>query len=137
MQISTIRWPLVLGAGVLSEGVVVAVLSIIILSYRFVIAPGQPSEVYEAFGHRTGHYVAPYAAGLSSMALAIWVGGRLTMAFVLHGLGIGVVGVLCALVFFLAAGPEERFMYIVSFGLRIAGGVGGGLIARSLAASHQ
>jgi len=56
---------------------------------------------------------------------------------VLHGLSIGAVGVLCALAFFVMAKPEERLMYIVSFVMRIAGGLAGGLIAMSLAANRH
>jgi len=133
--IAAIRWPL--GAGVLSGVVVVVLLSLIIVSYRFLIAPGQAAAVYEAFGHRAGHYVAPWAAGAATMALAIWAGGRLTTGFLLHGLSIGAVGVLCALVFFVMAKSEERFMYLVYFVMRIAGGVAGGLIAMSLAANRH
>lgn len=133
----SIRWPLAIGAGVLSELAVIVLLSVIILTYRFLVAPGQESAVYERFGHRTGHFVAPLAAGLATMVFTVWAGGRLNTAFVLNGLAIGVVGVICAAGFIFVAPAEERFMYIVSYVLRIVGGVGGGVIAAGLAAARH
>jgi hypothetical protein len=55
MTLSAIRWPLVLGAGVMSEVVVVIVLSLIILRYRLLIAPRKSKPLY------TRHSMAPYA----------------------------------------------------------------------------
>jgi hypothetical protein len=60
----------------------------------------------------------------------LWAARPLTSGFVRHGLLIGLMAVLLTFFFILGARPEHRFMYVVSFFLRVAGGFAGGAMAQ-------
>lgn len=125
-----IRWGRVTLAALLSEVMVVAVLSAIIVSYRYLIAPGRTVADYRAFTDRASYYVAPVTAGLATFLAALWASRGLTMEFVANGTLVGTVAVVLTLGFFFAAKPEDRLMYGVSFLLRIIGGYLGGVVAQ-------
>jgi hypothetical protein len=129
---SRIRWGRVVLAAVLSEVLVVAVLIVVTTAYRFVIAPGRTAVEYAAFGDLAGYYVAPAAAGLASFLGALWVGRKLTSAFVANGTLVGIVAVVLTSGFLFVARPEDRLMYGVSFALRILGGYLGGAVAQRM-----
>jgi putative membrane protein (TIGR04086 family) len=66
--------------------------------------------------------------------MVLWVARKLESRFILHGVLVGVLGVLLTVGFIFGAKPEDRLMYVVSFVLRIAGGYLGGVVARTTAA---
>lgn len=101
--------------------------------YRFLIAPGRTAAEYEAFGELAGYYVAPTAAGLATFFGALWVCRKLTSAFVANGTLVGTVAVVLTGGLVFVAKPENRFMYAVSFALRILGGYIGGVVAQRMA----
>src|SRR5437588_5779099 len=114
---SHIRWGRVVVAAVLSEVAVVAILIVTTTAYRFLIAPGRAAVEYDAFGELAGYYVAPAAAGLATFFGALWVGRKLTSAFVANGTLVGAAAVLLTAGFIFVAKPEDRLMYGVSFAL--------------------
>jgi hypothetical protein len=125
-----IHWRAVLIAAVLSEVAVIALLSLIIVFYRVVVAPGAPAATYAAFGERAGYYIAPLAAGVATCLAALWVGHRLARGFVLNGVLIGLAAVVLTSGFLFVANPDDRFMYVVSYVLRVLGGWIGGILAQ-------
>jgi hypothetical protein len=129
---SQIRWGRVVVAAVLSEAVVVAVLIVTTTAYRFLIAPGRTGAEYEAFGELAGYYVAPAAAGLATFFGALWVGRKLTSAFLANGTLVGATAVVLTGGLIFVVKPEDRFMYGVSFVLRILGGYIGGAVAQRM-----
>jgi hypothetical protein len=129
---SRIRWGSVVVAAVLSEVAVVAVLIVTTAAYRFLIAPGKTLVEYDAFGDRAGYYMAPAAAGLAIFLGALWVGRKLTSAFITNGILVGVAAVVLTGGLLFVAKPEDRLMYGVSFVLRILGGYIGGAVAQRM-----
>jgi len=125
-----IRWGRVTLAALLSEVMVVAVLSAIIVGYRYLVAPGRTAADYRAFTARASYYVAPVTAGLATFLAALWAGHGLTTGFVANGILVGAIAVVLTLGFFFSAKPEDRPMYGVSFALRIIGGYLGGVVAQ-------
>jgi hypothetical protein len=123
---SRIRWGRVVVAALLSEVAVVAVLTIMITTYRFFISPGRTTAEYQAFGELAGYYVAPIGAGLATFRGALWVSRKLTSGFITNGVLVGVVAVVLTGGFLFVAKPEDRLMYGVSFLLRVLGGYIGG-----------
>ena len=130
---SQIRWGRVVVAAVLSEAVVVAVLIVTTTAYRFLIAPGKTGAEYKAFGELAGYYVAPAAAGLATFFGALWVGRKLTSGFLANGTLVGATAVVLTGGLIFVVKPEDRFMYGVSFVLRILGGFIGGAVAQRMA----
>ncbi len=130
---SIIRWGRVIVAAVLSEVGVVASLSAVLVAYRFVVAPGRPAASYSAFNATASYYFAPFAAGVAVFLAALWACRKLHSGFLLHGLLVGAFAVVLTSGFLIAAKPEERLMYLVSFGLRILGGLAGAVVAARLA----
>lgn len=58
---------------------------------------------------------------------ALWVGKRIESLFVLHG---ALVGVVAALIYMaLAWGQPQPLLYRIAHGLKIVGGVAGGVVA--------
>lgn len=129
---SRIRWGRVVVAAVLSEAAVVAVLIAITTTYRLLIAPGKTAADYDAVGELAGYYVAPAAAGLATFFGALWVGRKLTSAFVANGAVVGAAAVILTSGLIFVAKPQDRLMYSVSFALRILGGYTGGVIAQRM-----
>jgi hypothetical protein len=126
---SRIRWGRVLVAAVTSDAAVIALLFAAITIYMS-MTPGLTDDQYYALGEDIGYYVAPTAGAILTALSVLWVARRLTSAFVLHGVLVGVVAMLLTLGFLFSARPDHRVMYVVSFGLKIAGGYVGGLVAQ-------
>lgn len=61
------------------------------------------------------------------LVLAIWVCRRVESGFVLHGALVGVVAALIYVV--LAWGQPEPLLYKIAHGLKVVGGVAGGVVA--------
>src|SRR3954464_10065364 len=95
-----IRWGRVALAALLSEVMVVAVLSAIIVGYRYLIAPGRTAADYQAFTERASYYVAPATAGLATFLAALWASRGLTSGFVATGTLVGAAAVALTLGFF-------------------------------------
>jgi hypothetical protein len=133
---SRIRWGRILVAALMSEVAVVAVLGIIIAAWRFLIAPGGSDTDYQALGNLVGYYVALPAAGVAVFFGALWATRRLTAGVVANGTLVGVSAVILTSGFLVAAGREDRLMYVVSFVRRIIGGWLGGWVAHRASARH-
>jgi hypothetical protein len=116
-------------AAVMSDAGVIALLLAVTTIYMS-MTPGLTDDQYYAKGEDIGYYVAPTAGAVLTALSALWAARRLTSAFVLHGVLVGVVATLLTIGFIFGARPDHRVMYVVSFGLKIAGGYVGGLVAQ-------
>ena len=128
MSNSPIRWGRVIAAAVLSEVAITASILAVVGAHRYLIAPGQSQAAYDAFADRAAYITAPIAAGVFALLFAIWVGRRVTSAFVLNGMLVGAIGVFLSVGFFFSASSDDRPMYVISFVLRLIGGYAGGRI---------
>src|SRR5262245_2344596 len=86
---TAIRWKRVIFAAFLSELAVIAVLSAVLATYAFVIAPGRSSAEYNEFGQNAGYYLAAPAAALATFLMAFWAVRTLDSAFVVNGALVG------------------------------------------------
>ena len=129
----SIHWGRIVVAAILSEVAVMAVLGIVFMTHRYLIAPGRTSAEYDAFVHRASYYVAPTAAGFAVFFAAIWAARSLTTDFFLNGALVGVISVVLTIGFLFVARPGERAMYGVSYLLRLVGGCAAGVLAQHLA----
>ena len=134
---SRIRWPRVLSAALFSELGVIALLLAIGAVYSLWISPGRSAAEYQEFSARLGYYVAPAASGVAVFVSVLWLARRLTANFVMNGVLVGVVAVLLTAGFLFTAKPGDRFMYVVSFAVRIVAGYLGGLTAQALQSRKQ
>ena len=123
------HWKPVIIAAILSEVAVMAALFAAFFVYMLVTGTTWDT-MNNSRGEEIAYYVAP-AAGFVMTALAVlWATRRLTSDFIRHGVLVGLVAVLFTFWFILGARPDHRFMYGVSFALRIVGGFAGGAIAQ-------
>jgi len=127
-----IHWKRVALAGFLSELGVVVALSMIILTYRFLIARGRTAAEYQEFGQRAGYYVAAPVAAIATFLIASWAVHGLQAYFVTNGLMVGVIATLLSVGFIFGANRKDRMMYVASFILRIASGYFAGFVAQHL-----
>ena len=116
-----IRWGRVVLAAVAAEVAVILLISAI-------------GTIRPEFRESAGYYVAPPASAVATFFMALWVARKLESGFVVHGLLVGLVGVVLTGGFIFLAKPEDRLMCGVSYVLRIAGGYLGGVVARKAAA---
>ena len=123
-RMPNIRWGRVILAAIAAEVLVVVSL----------LAAG---AVFHVPGEVAGYYVAPPASAAATFLMVLWVARKLESRFVLHGVLVGLAGVVLTGGFILTAKREDRLMYIVSFVLRIAGGYAGGLAAQKPAAIRE
>jgi hypothetical protein len=75
------------------------------------------------------------ASAAMPFVFAIWVGRRAESHFVLHGFLVGVVAALFYLI--LAWGQPEPLLYKIAHGLKLVGGLLGGIVAARRAAGQR
>jgi hypothetical protein len=102
-------------------------MSTIMAVRAFLIAPTLSSAELQEFGELTGHYVAAPAAAVATFLWSCWAVRKLDSRFVANGLLVGIVATLLSVGFIATARPEHRWMYVLSFLLRIAAGYWGGV----------
>ena len=67
------------------------------------------------------------ASAVMPFILAVWVGRRVESRFLLHG---GLVGLVAALIYMgLSWGQPEPLLYKIAHGLKVLGGMAGGVVA--------
>ena len=123
-HMANIRWGRIILAAVAAEVLVILALL-------------AASAVFKVPGEVAGYYVAPPASALATFLMVLWVARKLESRFILHGVLVGLVGVVLTGGFIFGAKPEDRLMYLVSFVLRIVGGYLGGLVAQKPAAVRE
>jgi hypothetical protein len=105
------RWGRVVVGGFLSELLVFAIVF----------------PVLYLFGQRAFLVSIPIASAVMPFLFAVWVGRRVQSRFLLHG---ALVGVVAALIYIgLAWGQPQPLLYRISHGLKIVGGLAGGVVA--------
>ena len=111
MKFAQLRWGRVLLGGFLAE---LAVFAIVF-------------PVQYLFGQQAFLVSIPLASALMPFIFAIWVARRLESGFVLHG---ALVGLVAALIYLgLSWGQPQPLLYNISHGLKVAGGIAGGVAA--------
>src|SRR5207237_6407525 len=93
--------------------------------------------IFNVSGELAGYYVAPPASAVATFLLVLWVARNVDSRFILHGVLVGLVGVVLTGGFIFTAKPGDRLMYVVSFVLRIVGGYAGGLVAQRPAVTRE
>jgi hypothetical protein len=111
MAFAGLRWGRVIVGGVSAE---LAVFAIVF-------------PVLYLFGQRAFLASILVASAALPFAFALWVGRRIQSQFVLHGLLVGVVAALMYLI--LAWGQPEPLLYKIAHGLKLVGGLLGGIVA--------
>jgi len=124
-----IPWKRVIVAAFLAEIAVIVCISAVFVSYRFLIAPGQPDAVYEEFGQDAGYYIAAPASGLATFVCAFLAARKLRSKVIATAFMVGVVETLLTVGFIFGARPSDRPMYIVSFIVRLIAGYLAGVVA--------
>lgn len=79
------------------------------------------------FGQRAFLVSILVASAVMPFLFALWVGRHIDSGFVLHGALVGVVAALFYLA--LAWGQPEPLLYKVAHGLKVVGGIAGGVVA--------
>jgi hypothetical protein len=111
MKSAQLRWGRVLVGGFLAE--------------LFVFAIVFP--VLYLFGQRAFLASILIASAVMPFIFAVWVGRRIESRFVLHG---ALVGVVAAVIYMgLARGQPQPLLYKIAHGLKVVGGVAGGVVA--------
>lgn len=83
--------------------------------------------VLHFFGQRAFLASILIASAAMPFVFALWVCRRVASRFVIHG---AIVGIVAALVYLaLAWGQPEPLLYKIAHGLKVVGGVAGGLVA--------
>ena len=121
---ANIRWGRVILAAVAAEVVVILLMLAV-------------STVFKVPGEVAGYYVAPPASAVATFLMVLWVARKVDSRFILHGVLVGLIGVVLTGGFIFTAMPEDRLMYVVSFVLRIVGGYVGGLVAQRRTAIRE
>jgi Na+/proline symporter len=119
MTFTELRWGRILVGGFCAELVVFAIVF----------------PVLHFFGQRAFLASILVASAVLPFLFALWVCRRVTSNFVLHGLLVGVVAALLYLI--LTRGQPEPLLYKIAHGLKLVGGLLGGLVASLRAAHHR
>ena len=122
-----IHWKWIVVAGVLAE------LSIIVIFFLLLLLATLAGVPEIARPMSTLDYVDALVSSFGSMFLfTLWVGKRIDSAFVTHGVLIGVFGFLLFTTMWIATTGSltQPVLYVVAHGLKVVGGVAGGLVAQ-------
>ena len=121
-----IHWRLILLAGFLAE------VSIMVVFFTLLAAAALAGVPELARPESTLDLIDAMVSGfLMFFLFTLWVCRRIESGFVLHGALIGLTGALLftALVFVLSGSPAQHPLYWVAHGLKIVGGIAGGIVA--------
>jgi hypothetical protein len=118
MTFADLRWGRVLVGGVAAESCVFAIVF----------------PVLYLFGQQAFLASILIASAALPFLFAIWVSRRIQSHFVLHGLLVGLIAALMYLI--LAWGQPEPLLYKIAHGLKILGGLLGGVVAARRAAQQ-
>lgn len=121
-----IHWGLILLAGLLAE------LAILVVFFALLAAAALAGVPELAQPESTLDLIDAMVSGFLMMFLStLWASRRIQCGFVQHGALIGLTGALLftALVFVLSGSPAQHPLYWVAHGLKIAGGITGGIVA--------
>jgi hypothetical protein len=121
-----IHWGRILVAGFLAELAVFAIFFLLLLGAMLAGVPelARPMSTLDYIDAMVSSFVMVFL-------FTLWVGKRIESGFVLHGLLVGAVGIVlfAILIFALSGSLTQPPLYIVAHGLKILGGVAGGLVA--------
>lgn len=121
-----IHWKWVVVASVLAEASVLAIffLLLFVANLAGVIAIARPMGTLD--------YIDAMVSSFAMVFLfTLWVGKRIDSAFVTHGVLIGVFGILLFGIMWIATTRSlaQPPLYVVAHGLKIVGGIAGGIVA--------
>jgi hypothetical protein len=82
---------------------------------------------------------AMVASFVMMFLLTLWVAKRIESDYVLHGALIGLTGAILftTLVLVLSGSPAQHPLYLVAHGLKVVGGITGGLVANKRMAARR
>jgi hypothetical protein len=121
-----IHWKRIVVAGFLAEATVLAVFFLLLFAAT---AAGVP-EIARPMG--TLDYIDALVSSFAMVFLVtLWVGKRIESGFVLHGVLIGMFGILLFSIMWLATTRSlaQPPLYVVAHFLKVLGGIAGGLVA--------
>ena len=121
-----IHWKWIVLAGFFSEATVFAVFFLLLFAATVAGVP----EIARPMG--TLDYIDALVSSFSTVFLfTLWVGKRIESAFVMHGVLIGVLGILLFGTIWLATTGSlaQPPLYVVAHVLKVLGGIAGGLVA--------
>jgi hypothetical protein len=114
---ANIHWGRAIAGGILAELVVFAIVF----------------PALALFGQRAFLTSIVVASGVMPFVFALWVARRIDSGFAVHG---ALVGLVAALFYLLIAwGQPQPLLYKIAHGLKVVGGVAGGLVAARRARS--
>ena len=123
---SRIHWKWIVVAGFLAEASVLVVFFLLLFAAT---AAGIP-EIARPMG--TLDYIDALVSSFAMVFLfTLWVGKRIESGFVLHGVLIGVFGIILFGIMWLATTRSlaQPPLYVVAHVLKVLGGISGGLVA--------
>jgi hypothetical protein len=129
-----IHWGLVLLAGFLAE---VCMMALFLVFLAVAAGAGVPQL---ARPESTFDLINAMVSGfLTVLLLTLWASRRLESGFVLHGALIGLTGALLftLLIVVLSGSPAQHPLYFVAHGLKVAGGITGGIAAARRSATRR
>ncbi len=129
-----IHWGLVLLGGFLAEvGLMVSfLLFLAAAALAGVPELAQPESTFDLIN-------AMVSGFLMMFLLTLWVGRRIDSGFVVHGALIGLTGALLftALIVVLSESVAQHPLYWVAHGLKVVGGITGGIVASKRSAARR
>jgi hypothetical protein len=133
-QSRRIHWGLVFLGGFLAE------VGLMVSFFVFLAAAALAGVPELARPESTFDLINAMVSGFLMMfLLTLWVGRRIDSGFVVHGVLIGLTGALLftALIFVLSGSPAQNPLYWVAHGLKVVGGITGGIVANKRNVSRR
>lgn len=133
-DIRHIHWKWIVVAGLLAEAAVFAIFFLLLFVATLAGAP----EVARPMS--TLDYIDAMVSSFTMVFLfTLWVGKRIESGFVLHGVLIGLFGILVFGIVILASTGSlaQPPLYLVAHVLKVVGGIAGGLVAQRQAARRR
>jgi len=123
------RWLRAIAYGLLAEVATIITIIIIVMVYRYVIAPGQADAIYAAFGERAGGWVGIIGGTFYVFLFARWLVRRLSDNRIAHGIVVAVAAIALSVTGSLVGHHGVPMGYIVASVLKLAAGALAGFLA--------
>jgi len=121
-----LHWTGILIAGFLSEVSIFAIFLLLLAAATLAGVPelARPTSTLDYIDAMVSSFVMVFL-------FTLWLGKRIESGFVLHGILVGAVGIVIftTLILALSGSLTQPPLYLVAHGLKILGGVVGGLVA--------
>jgi hypothetical protein len=116
------RWLLALGYGLLAEVATIITIVLVVMLYKYVVAPGLSDADYASFGERVGAMIGIVGGTLYTFGFARRLMRKISSHFIAHGIVVAVAAIALSVGGSIAGHQSAPAGYLLASALKIIAG---------------